>query len=163
MRTFALALGIASAAAQPGGWGTTGHYDNSYGHGGHPDHAHEDHIYGYDSVFADLDIDDAANIALRDLIIAEVEAANDARIAKLDDVRAQRLQRLGEIHDDNLNKISAPFDYQLRLLTEEEDDILQARNNAVRDSNDAYDDMEWRLDQLRDDIIGEMEIEVEKI
>jgi len=51
----------------------------------------------------------------------------------------------------------------LRLLEEEEDDILQARNNAVRDSNDAYDDMEWRLDTLYDDIIGEQEIEVEKI
>lgn len=51
----------------------------------------------------------------------------------------------------------------MRLLDEEEDDILQARNNAVRDSNDAYDDMEWRLDTLYDDIIGEQEIEVEKI
>lgn len=51
----------------------------------------------------------------------------------------------------------------MRLLTEEEDDILQARNNAIRDANDAFDDLEWRLDDLADDIIESQEIEIEKI
>jgi hypothetical protein len=61
MRTFALALGFAAAQANygsnVGGYGTTGHYDNSFGHGGHQDHANEDHIYGYDSVVPDYDLD----------------------------------------------------------------------------------------------------------
>lgn len=74
-----------------------------------------------------------------------------------------RRQRLKEIYDDNLIKIDAPFDYQVRLLEEEEDDILEARADAVRDSNDAYDDLEWRLDALFDDIIEEQAIEVERI
>lgn len=33
----------------------------------------------------------------------------------------------------------------------------------MRDSNDAYDDLEWRLDALFDDIIEEQAIEVERI
>jgi len=65
------------------------------------------------------------------------------------------LRRLEEIHTDNKKKIAAPFEYQERLLQEEEDDILQARNNAIRDSNDAFDDLEWRLDELRKDIVEE--------
>lgn len=74
-----------------------------------------------------------------------------------------RTQRLTEIYDDNLMKIDAPFDYQIRLLGEEEDDILEARANAVRDSNDAYDDLEWRLDSLSSDIIEDQQIEQERI
>ena len=31
-------------------YGTTGHYNNMYGHGGNDDHNHDDHKYGYDSV-----------------------------------------------------------------------------------------------------------------
>jgi len=62
-----------------------------------------------------------------------------------------------------LKKINAPFEYQERLLLEEEDDILQARNNAIRDSNDAFDDLEWRLDSLRSDIIEEQDTEVIRI
>lgn len=67
-------------------------------------------------------------------------------------MKAKRERRLLEIHNDNLKKIRAPFEYQLRLVTEEEDDILQARNNAIRDANDAFDDLEYRLEDLKDDI-----------
>ncbi len=157
MRSFALALGVSAVAA----FGTTGHYDNDYGHGGFQDHAHEDHIYGYDSVPVDLDIEDQT--ALLTSIITQVTDANTYRKTQLQQVFDMREQRLTEIYNDNLIKIDAPFDYQIRLLAEEEDDILEARANAVRDSNDAYDDLEWRLDSLFDDIIEDQEIEQERI
>lgn len=48
-------------------------------------------------------------------------------------------------------------------MEEEENDILQARNNAIRDSNDAFNDLEDRLETLRDDIIESQQIEKEKI
>lgn len=57
-------------------------------------------------------------------IVTQVDAANDARKAYLEKIKNQRVRRLDEIHADNLKKISAPFDYQERLLREEEDDIL---------------------------------------
>ena len=166
MKTIAFALASTAYAGygqKHAGFGTTGHYENQYAHGGHQDHAHEDHIYGYDSVPADLDLDEGDQTTLMNAIIAEVQNANDDRIAYLQYIRDTRQRRLQEIKEDNDEKIDAPFNYQLRLLREEEDDILQARNNAVRDSNDAYDDMEWRLDQLRDDIVDEQNMEVEKI
>ena len=55
MRTFALALVAGLSAARGYGgrsvnYGTTGHFENSYGHGGNDDHNHDDHKYGYDSV-----------------------------------------------------------------------------------------------------------------
>ena len=159
MRTFALALCVAGAAA----FGTTGHYNNQYAHKGQSDHAHEDHIYGYDSVPQDLDLVDADQDTLLAAIITQVDAANDARKAYLEKIKAQRLRRLEEIHTDNKKKIAAPFEYQERLLQEEEDDILQARNNAIRDSNDAFDDLEWRLDELRKDIVEEQATEVIRI
>ena len=52
--SFTLAL-IATIASLGKTQGTTGHYGNQYGHGGQDDHAHEDHIYGYDAVKADYD------------------------------------------------------------------------------------------------------------
>jgi hypothetical protein len=70
MRTFALALSAACVSA----FGTTGHYNNKYGHGGMQDHAHEDHIYGYDSVPQDLDVGDQT--ALANDIITRVDEAN---------------------------------------------------------------------------------------
>jgi len=79
MRTFALALCVAGAAA----FGTTGHYNNKYAHSGQQDHAHEDHMYGYDSVPQDLDLDPTDQLALANLIITQIDAANDARKAYL--------------------------------------------------------------------------------
>ena len=37
--------------------GTTGHYGNGYGHGGRDNHDHHDHLYGYDTIKADYDLD----------------------------------------------------------------------------------------------------------
>ena len=148
MKTFAFALLGASVAA----FGTTGHYNNNYAHKGQGDHAHEDHVYGYDSVPQDLDLDAAANGTLATAIITAMDLANQDRKDYLSKVKAKRERRLLEIHTDNVKKIKAPFEYQLRLVTEEEDDILQARNNAIRDANDAFDDLEYRLEDLKDDI-----------
>ena len=118
MKSFSLALvaGIASAysgkaTATREGYGTTGHYKNSYGHGGYDDHDHHDHIYGYDSIAQDLNLDTADQEAARDAIIAEAENANDKRVAYLAKVKAKRLQRLDEIKAQNDAKIEAPFDY----------------------------------------------------
>lgn len=49
-------------------------------------------------------------------------------------------------------KIAAPFDYQMRLIAEEMDDVLSARNYAVRDANEAYDDLITRIDFFEADI-----------
>jgi len=51
-----------------------------------------------------------------------------------------------------LLKIAAPFDYQMRLIAEEMDDVLSARNYAVRDANEAYDDLITRIDFFEADI-----------
>jgi len=67
-------------------------------------------------------------------------------------VFAQRDQRITEIHTQNLLKIAAPFDYQIRLISEEMDDVLAARNYAVRDANEAYDDLITRIDFFEADI-----------
>ena len=48
--TLALLVALALYTIEAFAKGTTGHYDNSYAHGGYQGHAHEDHIYGYDSV-----------------------------------------------------------------------------------------------------------------
>jgi len=78
-------------------------------------------------------------------------------------VHEKRIQRLTEIHNQNIKKIEAPFDYQIRLVGEEENDILQARNNAVRDANDAYDDLIFRLDSFRIDVESALSDEIEEI
>jgi hypothetical protein len=111
----------------------------------------------------DLDIVDADNIALADLIIIQMDLANTDRKDYLSKVKGKRERRLLELHNDNLKKINAPFEYQLRLVTEEEDDILQARNNAIRDANDAFDDLEYRLEDLKEDIFEGLDREVLRI
>ena len=105
MRTIAFALGVASATA----FGTTGHYGNQYGHGGYQDHAHEDHIYGYDSVAPDLDLDVTENTTMFTNIETQVNAANADRVAYITTVHERRLRRLTEIKEDNDEKIMAPF------------------------------------------------------
>ena len=103
MKSFSLALvaGIASAysaKATREGYGTTGHYKNSYGHGGYDDHDHHDHIYGYDSIEQDLNLDSVSQGTLRDALITEVENANTKRINYLTKVKNKRIRRLDEIN-----------------------------------------------------------------
>lgn len=128
--------------------GTTGHFGNAYGHGGFEDHSNQDNIYGYDSIAADWDIDATANAALRDEIIAAIELAEADRLAYIATVAERRLVRLGQIKDMNQKKIEAPFNYQIELIEEEQDDVRTASNEALKDVNDSYDDMLFRLERL---------------
>jgi hypothetical protein len=72
----------------------------------------------------------------------------------------KRKQRLDEIQADNILKLQAPFDYQTRLLQDEENDILLARTNAIRDANDAYDDLVFRLESFAEDIKNALDEDV---
>jgi hypothetical protein len=149
MKSFLASALAGSAFAQ---FGTTGHVGNGFAHKGTKDHSPQDHTYGYDSVPVDFDIVEASNAAISILIKDKVAMANDERLDYLLKIFNKRKQRLSEIHADNLTKLAAPFQYQTRLLQDEENDILRARNNAVRDSNDAYDDLIFRLESFAEDI-----------
>ena len=59
MRTLSLACIVVGASA---GYGTTGHYGNQYGHGGHDDHSMADHYYGYDQVESRKDLESGAGL-----------------------------------------------------------------------------------------------------
>jgi hypothetical protein len=61
-------------------------------------------------------------------------------------VLEKRRQRLSDIHEDNLLKIEAPFDYQLDMLEEEVEDVTKAKANSTLDLDDAYDDLMERMD-----------------
>lgn len=71
-----------------------------------------------------MDLVLADNNALATAIITAMDLANQDRKDYLSKVKAKRERRLLELHTDNVKKIKAPFEYQLRLVTEEEDDIL---------------------------------------
>jgi len=68
-------------------------------------------MYGYDSVEVDYYIDETANGTLKDAIVTHVIQANTDRTTYLSKVHAKREQRLLEIHEDNGEKIKAPFKY----------------------------------------------------
>ena len=74
-----------------------------------------DHIYGYDSVKPMSDSDWLAAVAnqatLRGNIATAITAASDARVTFINGVLARRKIRLEDIHQDNILKIEAPFDF----------------------------------------------------
>jgi hypothetical protein len=92
-----------------------------------------------------------------------VTVANTARINKLNRVYEKRLQRLTEIHLDAMTKVEAPYKYQLRLLDNEEEDILRARLNAITDANDAFDDLIFRLESFSSDIQTTLDDELDAL
>ena len=83
---------------------------------------------------------------MRTAIKAAIEAARLARETYIDGVLQKRRERLQDIHDDNLLKIEAPFDFQLDMLDEEIQDVTKAQADAVQDSTDAYADLISRMD-----------------
>jgi hypothetical protein len=96
------------------------------------------HSIGYDSVDT-MDADKWADVegtqtTLRGEIITAIDEAQAARIAYIDDVLERRRERLSDIHEDNLLKIEAPFDLQLDLLEEEDEDITAAALHAKEDA-----------------------------
>ena len=163
MKTFFLF----TLAAVTSAYGTTGHYGNQYAHKGIQDHSHQDHIYAYDSVEKDNYYKSGTGLtengSRRDAIIAEVENANTKRIEYLDSVKQKRIQRLEEIHMQNNREIESPFEYQLRLLDKENDDITQALTSAITDANDAYSDLIERIDDLYTDTVAGLLEEIEQI
>ena len=171
MKSFALTAVFGAASASYGlgsrSYGTTGHYGNQYGHAGRDDHAHNDHIYGYDSVATVKSLKEGAlqarNVAKGTSIQTAVGLANDERIAYLDKVYERRIQRFNEINMQVIREIRAPFEYQRSLLNKERDDVVVALTEALLDSNNAYSDMIDRIERLRDDKVAAMQDEVDEI
>jgi len=113
-----------------------------------------DHMTGYDSVQGESSWSDATRtnaiawIAAFETLLGTYQTNREAYVQTVLD---QRKNRLLEIHDDNLFKIEAPFDLQLDLLGEEEEDITQAKAYARDDALNAFDDLKERMtDYLND-------------
>lgn len=126
-----------------------------------------DHVFGYDTVKS---LDDTAWAAisgdqttLRAAIKVAIEAARLARETYIDGVLQKRRERLQDIHDDNLLKIEAPFDFQLDMLDEEIQDVTKAQADAVQDSTDAYADLISRMDDYQADREEALEREWNKV
>lgn len=100
---------------------------------------------------------------LRDALGDTITEANQFRITYLNFVYNRRMQRLEEIHADNMFKIDAPFDYQIRLLEEERGDTVGAQNASNKDANDAFYDLNLRLDQFADDLTSSFQEEADMI
>jgi hypothetical protein len=105
-----------------------------------------DHFTGYDSVKS-YDIGDAewttfttgaTATTFVDLIKTTIATVDTERRNYIQSVLDLRRDRLEEIHDDNLLKVEAPFDLQIDLLVEEQEDITQAQGYAVADATDAW-------------------------
>lgn len=123
------------------------------------------HIFGYDSV-KELDDDDwvqAEQEALRDAIIGAINDANNARTTRITEILQRRTERLSDIHEDNILKIEAPFDYQIDMLEEEVEDVATALASALADESDAYSDLEERMNDYHDDRIEALDREAEKV
>lgn len=146
-------------------------YDNGYdtpktGDAYTQNNTHQ-HSIGYDSVDT-IDSDDWADITddqttLRGNINDAIDAAQLARVAYIDGVLQRRRERLSDIHEDNLLKIEAPFDYQLDMLEEEKQDILKAKTEALEDAEDAFEDLKERMDDYKQDRIEALNREEEKV
>ena len=132
-----------------------------------------DHVYGYDTVktIDDEDWDGAAGQGLssgeqttvRAAIITAINAAQTARVTYIDGVLQKRRDRLQDIHDDNLLKIEAPFDFQLDMLDEELQDVDKAASSAAQDATDAYADLMERMDTYEADRIEALDREKDKV
>lgn len=88
---------------------------------------------------------------------------NEDRKAYIDARMLEREQRLQDIHDDNLVKIQAPFTLQLDLLTEEIEDIAQAQAYATTDADEAWTDLQNRMERYRLDREDAMMVETDRV
>lgn len=121
------------------------------------------HIFGYDAVLPDPDFDLAIAEAIRDAVITELGNANLARETYILDVLQRRRERLSDIHEDNLLKIEAPFDYQLDMLEEEVSDIEDAMSAAGDDADDAWADLQERMNKYLEDRQEALNREMDKV
>lgn len=124
-------------------------------------------MFGYDTVKSQNDTDWAAistdQGTLRTAIKTAIEAARVDREAYIDTVLQKRRERLQDIHDDNLLKIEAPFDFQLDMLDEEIQDVTEAKADALADATEAYDDLKERMDDYEEDRKEALVREKEKV
>ena len=102
-----------------------------------------EHVYGYDTVkeVAADEWDEESREAHSLLIIAAVEAAHAARVLEIQAILQRRTERLSDIHEDNILKIEAPFEYQLDMLEEELEDVATALASALGDEAEAFTDL----------------------
>lgn len=121
------------------------------------------HIWGYDSVEVDPTFVEPDAIAAVTAIKAEILLATTARTAYIEGVLEKRRLRLSDIHEDNLLKIEAPFDFQLDMLEEEVEDVTKAKTHATQDLTDAYDDLLERMQTYLADRIDALNREKEKV
>jgi hypothetical protein len=64
----------------------------------------------------------------------------------------KRTNRLNEIHLDNLDQISASYEFQIRTLRNEHDDINLALKNVQDDTDDAMEDLCKRINEFGTDL-----------
>ena len=163
--------GIAAAGYSSSSHGTTGHYGNQFGHGGFQDHSHQDHIYGYDSVPAQKylkesfggDGFDDNEAAANEFIDNIIDLANTERKDDLKHEFEKHEQRINEIAAMREFEIKAPFDYQLTLLEQEDEDLGIAYGEVELDRDEAWLDMTNRLEELREDTVAALDREVVEI
>jgi hypothetical protein len=134
-----------------------------------------DHVFGYDTVGSIDDdvwagaagsgdgLNSADQATLRAAIIVAIGQAQTARVTYIDGVLQKRRDRLQDIHDDNLLKIEAPFDFQLDMLDEELQDVDKAQLSAIQDSTDAFADLTERMDDYEADRIEALNREKDKV
>lgn len=132
--------------AHQNGYAGTGYDAPKTGDSYTSNNVHE-HVYGYDTVkeVAADEWDEASRTAHSLLIIAAVEAAHAARVLEIQAILQRRTERLSDIHEDNILKIEAPFEYQLDMLEEELEDVATALASALTDETDAFTDLKERM------------------
>jgi len=72
-------------------------------------------------------------------------------------------QRIEEISLQREFEIKAPFDYQLTLLDQEDEDLGIAYGEVELDRDEAWLDMTNRLEELREDTVTALDREVTEI
>jgi len=102
-----------------------------------------------------------------DTVIAAIEAqldlAQTARETYIAGVLERRKARLADIHEDNVLKSAAPFEYQQDLLNEEVEDVEAAKANALDDQDKAYLDLQERIQDYYDDRVEALNLELQKV
>jgi len=96
-------------------------------------------------------------------IETQLDAAQTAREAYIQDVLERRKARLADIHEDNILKSAAPFEYQQDLLNEEIEDVNAAKTNAIADKNAAYTDLKERIEDYFEDREEALNLELQKV
>jgi len=166
--TAALIACVGAVSAYGSSYGSTGHYNNAYGHGGRQDHGTMDHNYGYDSIPTQKWLQangggNGQNLLKETSALTAVAQANTDRINGLIKEKDKHIARLNEIDATREIEIAAPFDYQISLLNKELADVSDAFAESSLDLGLAQADMLLRLDNLYDDKVAGLRDEITQI